>query len=114
MAGESARPGVSGKGTGAEASTSSIFTLASATDSIFTLGSARSCCWKSSKGRKEIEVKRLISKLENDIALWKNNIEFFAKSKNADKVRAEFNEKIAQATSQLKELREELKVLNKI
>jgi len=64
--------------------------------------------------RKEIEVKRLISKLENDIALWKNNIEFFAKSKNADKVRAEFNEKIAQATSQLKELREELKVLNKI
>ncbi len=64
--------------------------------------------------RKEVEVKRLISKLENDIALWKNNIEFFAKSKTADKVREEFNEKIAQATAQLEELREELKVLNKI
>ncbi len=64
--------------------------------------------------RKEVEVKRLISKIENDIALWKNNIEFFAKSKNADKVREEFNGKIAQATAQLQELREELKVLNKI
>ena len=64
--------------------------------------------------RKEVEVKRLISKLENDISLWKNNIEFFAKSKNADKVREEFNGKIAQATAQLEELREELKVLNKI
>jgi hypothetical protein len=64
--------------------------------------------------RKEIEVKRLISKIENDIALWKNNIEFFAKSKTADKVREEFNDKIAKATSQLEELREELKVLNKI
>jgi hypothetical protein len=64
--------------------------------------------------RKEVEVKRLISKIENDIALWKNNIEFFAKSKTADKVREEFNEKIAKATAQLEELREELKVLNKI
>jgi len=64
--------------------------------------------------RKEVEVRRLISKIENDIALWKNNIEFFAKSKTADKVREEFNGKIAKATSQLEELKEELKVLNKI
>ncbi len=64
--------------------------------------------------RKEVEVRRLISKIENDIALWKNNIEFFAKSKTADKVREEFNEKIAKATAQLEELKEELKVLNKI
>ena len=64
--------------------------------------------------RKEVEIRRLISKIENDIALWKNNIEFFAKSKTADKVREEFNEKIAKATSQLEELKEEMKVLNKI
>ena len=64
--------------------------------------------------RKEVEIRRLISKIENDIALWKNNIEFFAKSKTADKVKEEFNEKIAQATSQLEELKEEMKVLNKI
>ncbi len=64
--------------------------------------------------RKEVEVRRLISKIENDIALWKNNIEFFAKSKTADKVREEFNEKIAKATSQLEALKEEMKVLNKI
>jgi len=64
--------------------------------------------------RKEQEVRRLISKIENDIALWKNNIEFFAQSKTADKVREEFNEKIEKASAQLEELREELKVLNKI
>lgn len=64
--------------------------------------------------RKEVELRRLISKVENDIALWKNNIEFFAQSKTADKVRKEFNDKIDKATAQLKELREELKVLNKI
>ena len=64
--------------------------------------------------RKEVEVRRLIGKIENDIALWKNNIEFFAQSKTADKVKEEFIDKIEKATSQLKELREELKMLNKI
>jgi ribosomal protein L17 len=64
--------------------------------------------------RKEVEVRRHIGKIENDIALWKNNIEFFAQSKTADKVKEEFNNKIEKATEQLKELREELKMLNKI
>ncbi len=64
--------------------------------------------------RKESELRRMISKIENDIALWKNNLEFFAESKTADKLRDEFNEKIEKATDQLDELKEELKVLNKI
>ena len=64
--------------------------------------------------RKEVEVRRLIGKIENDIALWKNNIEFFAESKTADKVKGEFIDKIEKATAQLEELKEELKMLNKI
>jgi len=64
--------------------------------------------------RKEVEIRRLIGKIDNDISLWKNNIEFFAQSKTADKVRKEFNDKIEKAAAQLRELREELKVLNKI
>jgi len=64
--------------------------------------------------RKESELRRMISKIENDIALWKNNLEFFAESKTADKFREEFSNKIKDASQQLKELKEELKVLNKI
>jgi hypothetical protein len=64
--------------------------------------------------RKESELRRMISKLENDIALWRNNLEFFAESKKADKLREEFNKKIEEASTQLEGLKEELKVLNKI
>ena len=64
--------------------------------------------------RKESELRRMISKLENDIALWRNNLEFFAESKKADKLREEFNKKIEEASAQLDELKEELKILNKI
>ncbi len=64
--------------------------------------------------RKEGELRRLIGKLENDIALWKNNLEFFADSKTADKVREDFTRKIEDATKELNALKEELKVLNKI
>jgi hypothetical protein len=64
--------------------------------------------------RKESELRRMISKLENDIALWKNNLEFFAESKTADKLREDFSKKIEEASAQLDELKEELKVLNKI
>jgi len=64
--------------------------------------------------RKENELRRMIGKLENDIALWRNNLEFFAESKTADKLREEFSKKISEASDQLDELKEELKVLNKI
>jgi succinylglutamate desuccinylase len=64
--------------------------------------------------RKESELRRMIGKLENDIALWRNNLEFFAASKTADKLRNEFSKKIQEASEQLDELKEELKVLNKI
>jgi hypothetical protein len=64
--------------------------------------------------RKEIELRKMINKLENDIAIWRNNLDFFKESDTADKLRAEFNIKIEKALGQLNELKEELKVIIKI
>jgi hypothetical protein len=63
---------------------------------------------------KEQTIRKRISKVENDIALWKNNLEFFGRSKNADKVKDEFNEKIREATDHLKQLKGQLKMLKTV
>jgi hypothetical protein len=64
--------------------------------------------------QKEQAIRKKISKAENDIALWKNNLEFFGRSSNADKVRDEFNDKIRTATEHLKELKQQLKLLRAV
>ena len=61
--------------------------------------------------RKEQTIRKQIGKVENDISLWKNNMEFFASSKNADKVRDEFNAKIDIATKEMLNLKQQLRVL---
>lgn len=61
--------------------------------------------------KREGDIRRRITALENDIATYKNNIEFFARSKNADKLRVDIEKKIASAQSQLDELRHQLKVV---
>lgn len=58
--------------------------------------------------RKEGDIRRQVTQLENDIALWGNNIEFFAKSKTADKVKAQFEEKIRKASEELETLKHQL------
>jgi hypothetical protein len=63
---------------------------------------------------KEQAIRKRIMKVENDIALWKNNIEFFGRSKNADKLKDEFNEKIKDASDQLKQLQNQLKMLKTV
>lgn len=64
--------------------------------------------------RKENSIRRQISELENDIALWKNNVEFFANTDRAEKLKAEFNEKITKARKELKDLKQQLKVIRTI
>lgn len=64
--------------------------------------------------QKELAIRKKISKVENDIALWKNNLEFFGRSSNADSVRAEFNDKIKTATDHLKQLKDQLKLLKTV
>jgi hypothetical protein len=64
--------------------------------------------------KKEGVLRRQISNLENDINLWRNNIDFFAASKNADKLKAEFKIKIDKANIQLISFKEELKIIENI
>lgn len=64
--------------------------------------------------QKEQAIRKRISKVENDISLWRNNLEFFSRSQNAEGVRAEFNEKIKEATEHLKQLKEQLKLLKTV
>jgi len=68
---------------------------------------------ESSRGlfRKENDIKRRVSQLENDISLWQNNIEFFAKSKTSDRLKAEFERKISSAQAQLEELKHQLSII---
>jgi hypothetical protein len=61
--------------------------------------------------QKEQAIRKKIQKIENDISLWKNNMEFFSRSSNAEKVKDEFNEKIREATEHLKQLKDQLKML---
>jgi hypothetical protein len=61
--------------------------------------------------QKEQNIRKKISKVENDIALWKNNLEFFARSKNADSLRDEVNHKIKTAEEELAELKKQLKLI---
>ena len=61
--------------------------------------------------KKESALRRQISTLENDIGLWKNNIDFFASSKNAEKLKEEFQVKIDKAQEDLKNLKDQLKVI---
>jgi len=64
--------------------------------------------------QKEQAIRKKISKIENDISLWRNNLEFFSRSQNADSVRAEFNDKIKEAGDQLKQLKDQLKLLKTV
>lgn len=65
---------------------------------------------KKVKDREQTLRKRIMN-IENDIALWKNNLEFFAQSKTADRLRTEFGAKIAEASKELNDLKVELKAL---
>jgi Domain of Unknown Function (DUF349) len=61
--------------------------------------------------KKENDIRRKMKALEDDIHLWENNIEFFARSKNASSVRAEYEGKIKGAEKELAELKQKLKII---
>lgn len=61
--------------------------------------------------KKENDIRRKMKKLEDDINLWQNNIEFFARSKNASAVRAEYEDKIKGAEKELADLKQKLKII---
>jgi len=52
-----------------------------------------------------------LQQLKEDIALWENNLGFFANSKNADLLKAEFSKKIDAAKVEVKELEFKIKMM---
>jgi len=56
----------------------------------------------------ELAVTTKMAKIQADIDLWENNIEFFANSKNAEALRKEVENKINKAKTEVKELKREL------
>jgi hypothetical protein len=64
--------------------------------------------------QKELQLRKKIGKVENDIALLRNNLEFFAKSKNAGTLREDVNKQIAQAEKEMQELKKQLKLIRSL
>ncbi|WMJ74403.1 DUF349 domain-containing protein [Cytophagaceae bacterium ABcell3] len=62
--------------------------------------------------RTESDINKKIGQLKGQIDLWTNNIEFFGNSKNADKLKADFENKIQQAHKELDELKEQKKIIS--
>lgn len=61
--------------------------------------------------KKEGELRRQIQEIEDNISLWNNNLSFFANSKTADKLKAEFDEKIEKAKEEIDHLKKQLKMV---
>lgn len=60
------------------------------------------------------EKKSLLSKisfLNNEVTTWENNLGFFAKSKNADQIKQEFEGKIKRAKEDISKLRQQLNMI---
>ena len=62
-------------------------------------------------GDDERRLKEKIKGLKTEIETWENNIEFFAKSKNAEKFRKDIEDKIAKVNGQIESMTKELVVL---
>jgi hypothetical protein len=62
-------------------------------------------------GKKEFGIRKQITDLENNISLWRNNLEYFAASKTADKLREQFEEKINKAEAEIDKLKQRLAIL---
>jgi hypothetical protein len=61
---------------------------------------------------KEQIIRKQIAKAENDMAILQNNIAFFDRAKNADKMKEEYGNKIKEAAEHLALLKKQLKMLN--
>lgn len=56
-------------------------------------------------------LKKKLTELNNDVQLWENNLGFFAKSKNAESIRTEFESKINSAKKEIDNIKEKLELL---
>ncbi|TDN39258.1 DUF349 domain-containing protein [Hymenobacter sp. UV11] len=61
--------------------------------------------------RKETGLRRQIQELENDVATLQTNLDFFARSKNADQLRQEYQGRMEEARTRIEKLKKQLKQL---
>ena len=61
--------------------------------------------------RKETGLRREIQELENDVATLQTNLDFFARSKNADQLRQEYEGRMSEARTRIDKLKKQLKQL---
>lgn len=61
--------------------------------------------------KKEHGIRKQITDLENSVTLWKNNLDFFAASKTADKLRDQFDIKIQKAEEEIEKLKKKLSII---
>jgi hypothetical protein len=71
----------------------------------FELKSLKTESDQSESAAPSADTRKKIQALENDIAVLTNNLEFFAKSKNSEKLRAEVEKKIEAAEKELEKLK---------
>ena len=62
--------------------------------------------------QKEQSIRKEISQLESDIRTFKTNIEFFARSKNAEKLREEYDAKIIETNKRIALLQNQLREIH--
>jgi len=62
------------------------------------------------RGR-ENDIRRKIRTLEDEIAQMENNLAFFANSKNADKIKLDFEKRIDRSRKDLEQLQHQLRVV---
>jgi hypothetical protein len=60
--------------------------------------------------KKEQQLRKRITQLENDIAVWRNNLEFFANSKGANQLRTEYQSKIQSAEDEIGKLKKQVQL----
>ncbi len=77
-------------------------------------GGAKSGAGDKKLQKKESALRRKINELEDNIALWNNNLAFFANSKTADKLKVEFDQKIESAEEDLRKLKKQLRILRNL
>lgn len=64
--------------------------------------------------RERTKVQAQVRQAEQDVETLENNIGFFAKSKNSDKIISEFNTKIANARTELEKLNKRMGIINEV
>jgi hypothetical protein len=63
-------------------------------------------------GNEKNDLKHRMNQLTSEINTWENNLGFFARSKNADAVRKEFEDKINKAKEEINRLKKQLDEIN--